>query len=114
NDTHGHEIGDTVLRHLAQHLRSRLRGSDVVARLGGEEFIALLPDTSLAQAQHVADDLVRWMRSQAHDQVGNITISAGLSALRPDDADAGAMLRRSDEALYEAKAAGRNRALAQP
>ncbi|MFC7207559.1 GGDEF domain-containing protein [Comamonas endophytica] len=114
NDTHGHEIGDQVLRSLAQQLRSRLRASDVVARLGGEEFIVLLPETTLAQAQQLAEELVRAVRDQPQDPVGSVTVSAGLSALRPGDADACAMLRRSDEALYAAKTAGRNRALAQP
>lgn len=114
NDTHGHEIGDQVLRKLAQQLKARLRGTDVVARLGGEEFIVLLPDTPLEEARQLAEELVRAVQDQPQDQAGKITISAGVSALRPDDADAGAMLRRSDEALYQAKTAGRNRALAQP
>ena len=114
NDTHGHEIGDDVLRRLALQLQGWLRASDVVARLGGEEFIVLLPDTALAQAQQIARELVASVQEQAHDQMGPITISAGLSALRPHEEDASALLRRSDEALYAAKSAGRNRALAQP
>jgi len=114
NDTYGHDIGDNVLRRLALQLSTRLRQSDALARLGGEEFIVLLPDTALADALSMANDLVDLVQTQDQEQPASITISAGLSALRPEDEDAGAMLRRSDEALYAAKTAGRNQARAQP
>lgn len=112
NDTFGHEIGDNVLRSLALQLRTRLRVSDAVARLGGEEFIVLLPDTALDDALQMARELVALVAARPQDAVGRVTISAGLSALRAEDDDAGPMLRRSDDALYAAKTAGRNRALA--
>jgi len=114
NDSYGHEIGDHVLRNLALQLSRRVRASDTVARLGGEEFIVLLPDTPLEQARQMAQELVESIAAEKQDQVGRITVSAGSSALRPEDEDASAMLRRSDEALYAAKTAGRNRALALP
>ncbi|MET1116268.1 MAG: diguanylate cyclase [Comamonas sp.] len=114
NDTYGHDIGDNVLRSLAAQLRNRLRASDAVARLGGEEFIVLLPDTALAQALQMAAEMVASIEAGTRDQVGSVTVSAGVSALRPGDEDASAMLRRSDAALYAAKTAGRNRALPQP
>ena len=108
NDKHGHEVGDNVLRSLGGQLKERLRSSDVVARLGGEEFMVLLPDTTLDKALETALQLLASVQAYHEPGVGRITVSAGLSALRPDEEDAAAMLRRSDEALYAAKAAGRN------
>ena len=109
NDTYGHEAGDEVLRRLARTLESRLRGSDVVARLGGEEFVALLPDTDLNGAQSIAQALVTAMAEQQDPVVGTITISAGVATMRGAEDNGAAMLRRGDAALYEAKGQGRNR-----
>ncbi len=109
NDTYGHEAGDEVLRRLARTLESRLRGSDVVARLGGEEFVALLPDTDLNGAQSIAQALVAAMAEQQDPVVGTITVSAGVATMRGADDNGAAMLRRGDAALYEAKGQGRNR-----
>ena len=110
NDTYGHEAGDEVLRRLARTLESRLRGSDVVARLGGEEFVALLPDTDLNGAQSIAQALVTAMAEQQDPVVGTITVSAGVATMRGAEDNGAAMLRRGDAALYEAKGHGRNRA----
>jgi len=109
NDTYGHEAGDEVLRRLARTLESRLRGSDVVARLGGEEFVALLPETDLNGAQSIAQALVAAMAEQQDPVVGTITVSAGVATMRGADDNGAAMLRRGDAALYEAKGQGRNR-----
>ncbi|MBN9627144.1 MAG: diguanylate cyclase [Acidovorax sp. SCN 65-28] len=109
NDTYGHEAGDEVLRRLARTLESRLRGSDVVARLGGEEFVALLPDTDLNGAQSIAQALVAAMAEQQDPVVGTITVSAGVATMRGAEDNGAAMLRRGDAALYEAKGQGRNR-----
>ena len=109
NDTHGHEAGDEVLRRLARTLESRLRGSDVVARLGGEEFVALLPDTDLNGAQSIAQALVTAMAEQQDPVVGTITVSAGVATMRGAEDNGAAMLRRGDAALYDAKGQGRNR-----
>lgn len=109
NDTYGHETGDEVLRRLARTLESRLRGSDVVARLGGEEFVALLPDTDLTGAQSIAQALVTAMAEQQDPVVGTITVSAGVATMRGAEDNGAAMLRRGDAALYEAKGQGRNR-----
>lgn len=109
NDTYGHEAGDEVLRRLARTLESRLRGSDVVARLGGEEFVALLPDTDLNGAQSIAQALVTAMAEQQDPVVGTITVSAGVATMRGAEDNGAAMLRRGDAALYEAKGQGRNR-----
>ena len=109
NDTYGHEAGDEVLRRLARTLESRLRGSDVVARLGGEEFVALLHDTDLNGAQSIAQALVTAMAEQQDPVVGTITVSAGVATMRGAEDNGAAMLRRGDAALYEAKGQGRNR-----
>ena len=109
NDTYGHEAGDEVLRRLARTLESRLRGSDVVARLGGEEFVALLPDTDLNGAQSIAQALVTAMAEQQDPVVGTITVSAGVATMRGAEDTGAAMLRRGDAALYDAKGQGRNR-----
>lgn len=109
NDTHGHEAGDEVLRRLARTMQARMRTSDVVARLGGEEFVALLPDTDLAGARAIAQALVDAMDAQRDPVVGHLTVSAGVAGLqRPEDSGAD-ILRRADMALYEAKGQGRNR-----
>lgn len=109
NDRFGHEMGDTVLREVARILRARLRQSDALARMGGEEFTALLPDTSLEAAVAIAQTLRGLVESHpmAHGQT--VTISVGASALRhPHDDDGTMLLRRSDKALYAAKSTGRN------
>lgn len=109
NDTYGHEAGDEVLRRLARTLEVRLRNSDVVARLGGEEFVALLPDTDLAGAQAIAQSLVAAMAGQQDPVVGLITVSAGVASMRSLQDNGTDLLRRGDAALYEAKGQGRNR-----
>jgi diguanylate cyclase (GGDEF)-like protein len=97
------------LRRLARTLEVRLRTSDVVARLGGEEFVALLPDTDLPGARAIAEALVTAMDEQTDPVVGHITVSAGVATMRGLYDEGSDMLRRSDAALYEAKNQGRNR-----
>ncbi|MEG0150637.1 MAG: diguanylate cyclase [Comamonas sp.] len=108
NDVFGHEVGDMVLQCVAQVLKSRLRVSDVLARMGGEEFIALLPDTSLDTAMELAEELRTRMESAPMPHGQQVTLSIGVSCLSDTDMEASGLLRRSDEALYNAKAAGRN------
>jgi diguanylate cyclase (GGDEF)-like protein/PAS domain S-box-containing protein len=113
NDTHGHAMGDTVLQHLASTMTKALRGTDVTARLGGEEFAILLPHTSSAQAS----ELAQRMRQEIADQsvpspqgTGvNFTVSIGLDEWRESDVDLDALMKRCDIALYQAKNSGRNR-----
>ena len=115
NDTHGHAGGDVVLRAFAQALRSTFRAVDVVARLGGEEFAALLPSTDMAQACAVARRLLAAVADLAVPVEGALvtfTVSAGVAVWMPQEPQAGGidgLLKRSDRALYAAKAAGRNR-----
>lgn len=109
NDTFGHEAGDEVLRRLAQTLQARLRSSDVVARVGGEEFVAMLPDTDLEGAHAIAETLVAAMDEQQDPLVGRVTVSAGVATLRGPEYESTDLMRRADAALYEAKGQGRNR-----
>ena len=112
NDQYGHAVGDEVLRQISRQCQSKLRDSDFLGRLGGEEFALLLPDTSRDSAHHVAER----MREQLNETpiildketTLNITASFGVAALKEDDADFNAMLHRADTAMYQAKHSGRN------
>jgi diguanylate cyclase (GGDEF)-like protein len=110
NDQHGHAVGDAVLVALARLLQAHTRASDLVARLGGEEFLIVLPDTEAARAQEVCERLRA--RVEGHDWGAlvpglAVTVSIGLSQAPPYDAKT--LSLRADAALYRAKAAGRNR-----
>jgi diguanylate cyclase (GGDEF)-like protein len=117
NDTHGHQAGDAVLRETSSRIRSALRDSDIFGRLGGEEFALLLPHTELDQAAGVADRLRRAIAEEPVD-VGSalvpVTTSVGITAFRPPADPVDEMMRRADEALYTAKAGGRDRVVAVP
>lgn len=113
NDRYGHLAGDACLRHAAQRIQQRLRSSDLLARFGGEEFVALLDNTDLTGALDLAeqlrDDLARHPCLYQQQSIP-LTISIGLHAGIPDTPDCGeSWLDLADRALYRAKAAGRNR-----
>jgi diguanylate cyclase (GGDEF)-like protein/PAS domain S-box-containing protein len=111
NDTHGHAGGDAVLRHLAAALTLAFREVDVVSRIGGEEFAVLLPSTSLAGAEAVASRL-RQMVQDATVRVDGkaitYTVSAGVAAMDDGAASLEELMKHADQALYQAKAQGRN------
>jgi diguanylate cyclase (GGDEF)-like protein len=111
NDVHGHLIGDDVLIDVAQLLQRTLRDSDLIGRYGGEEFLALLPMTSLMEAQMLAERLREQVANS--DDVKSkygfgITVSIGVAQITEHDSQK-QLIHRADEALYRAKAAGRNR-----
>lgn len=107
NDRHGHAAGDRVLVRLAALLEATLRGDDLAARIGGEEFALLMPHTPMAAARSAMQRLLEAIR--AHDWEGlRVTASSGLTDFRPGDTPQ-TMLERADRALYAAKAAGRDR-----
>ncbi len=115
NDTYGHLIGDLTLRTVSRACQESLRGSDSFGRWGGEEFVALLPDTPLEDAQQVAEKL-RHAVSAARIKLDNapvasmaVTVSIGVARLHAADADLDTLLTRADHALYFAKQTGRNR-----
>ena len=113
NDTHGHLAGDAVLRELVEILARTSRGGDVVARVGGEEFVILLPDTDNETAGVVAERLATTVRShkfRAPLSRELVTISVGIACEQVTDSNIGGSLRaRADEALYVAKRLGRDR-----
>lgn len=106
NDTYGHSVGDQVLREVAGRLALHLRESDSLARWGGEEFLILAPETDLHQAQLLAQRLLEAIREAPISGVP-VTLSLGVACCRQGDSIA-ALLSRADEALYRAKASGRN------
>ncbi|WP_197046968.1 GGDEF domain-containing protein [Paucibacter sp. KBW04] len=111
NDAYGHPMGDHVLRLLAQVLSEQLRASDLVARVGGEEFALLMPQTELEQAQLICERLritVSRHRFGTVSQPLAISVSIGLARLEAAD-DEEQVLRAADKALYQAKNEGRNR-----
>ncbi|KAA3629583.1 MAG: sensor domain-containing diguanylate cyclase [Proteobacteria bacterium] len=108
NDTHGHAMGDRFLIDFAHMVENRVRDSDLVFRMGGEEFLILAPATSAAGAYELAEDLRTGMPSTPLAELTGHTFSAGISELRLDDTAAG-WLSRADQALYRAKESGRNR-----
>jgi diguanylate cyclase (GGDEF)-like protein len=111
NDTHGHGVGDAVLRAFAQRVQAQLRPSDVCARYGGEEFVVLLSGTKELLAVETAERLRRAVADGPLVPGVAITVSVGLATWR-DGEDAAALLARADAALYAAKRAGRNRVMA--
>ncbi len=111
NDTHGHEVGDQVLQGIARLIKSSVRASDFAARFGGEEFLVILPDTDALEAEVVAEKIRRAVDTSELPVVGHVTVSVGLSEWRDDLPDEGLLVRRADQALYAAKAAGRNRVM---
>jgi diguanylate cyclase len=111
NDTHGHAAGDAVLRHFALHLRACLRGTDAIARWGGEEFLVLMDEVTTEQAQTALERALELLATQAahHDGVQlDYRFSAGLTQVELVDS-AEQALERADRALYAAKHAGRAR-----
>lgn len=110
NDTYGHDIGDHVLQTLAQLMRESSRADDVLCRVGGEEFLLLLPNTSLHTASQVAERLRVVVEHHPIEPVGHITISLGVAHCPPDGiVQAEHVLKQADDLLYRAKNKGRNR-----
>lgn len=117
NDTYGHGVGDLVLRHVAGIAAGIVRGSDLLGRYGGEEFLVLLPGRDLDGAMPVAERIRAAIEHKALSCNGHavsMTVSVGVAARRPRERDPEAAVARADKALYAAKRAGRNRVEAAP
>jgi two-component system cell cycle response regulator len=117
NDTYGHDGGDLVLREFASRLRKNVRGIDLACRYGGEEFVVVMPDTE----QHIAEKVAERIRAEiartpfevgADGTTLDVTVSVGVSALKPYGDTIEGLIKRADIALYEAKSGGRNRVVA--
>jgi diguanylate cyclase (GGDEF)-like protein len=115
NDQHGHSAGDEVLRAMAGRCQAIIRKTDIIGRVGGEEFAAALTETDLSRALQTAERLRREVAEEPFD-VGEsrlrVTISVGVATRRSEDSHPGELLKLADRALYAAKAKGRNQVVA--
>lgn len=114
NDTHGHDVGDVVLKELTKICLTQLRLTDVMARLGGEEFAVLLPETDIIAATKLAERLRVAVASKPIATARAalpITISLGVAQYAPSEHSIESALKRADQALYDAKKAGRNKVI---
>jgi two-component system, cell cycle response regulator len=113
NDTHGHDVGDKVLQELAVRLKANTRSVDLCCRVGGEEFIMVLPNTATDLSSRIAERLRRAVASRSFgvnlSQPVPVTISVGVASLQGDGDTLERLLKRADQALYSAKREGRNR-----
>jgi diguanylate cyclase (GGDEF)-like protein len=112
NDTYGHTTGDEVLRSVAARLREQIRHPDTIGRYGGEEFLIVLPNSELQAAAEQASRLCQQIRKtqiDANKHVLSVTISIGVAQFRVRQENWEGFLHRADEALYQAKNAGRDR-----
>jgi diguanylate cyclase len=117
NDSHGHLVGDQVLRFVAQEMQQCVKGRDVLARFGGEEFSVLLPATPLEGARMLAESIRVIIESQvvsnhSGKELDSVTISMGVAQFLPGE-DAQSFITRADACLYKSKAGGRNRVTAE-
>ncbi len=118
NDTHGHDVGDAVIRECAARLRKTVRGIDLACRFGGEEFVVIMPDTDIAIAEVVAERIRLAVCGEpvvvnAGECEVSITISLGVSGLEADGDTHEKLLKRADIALYNAKRNGRNQVMSE-
>lgn len=112
NDTYGHTAGDEVLRSVAARLRAHIRHPDTIGRYGGEEFLIVLPNSEMQAAAEQASRLcqqVRKLRIDVNENVLSMTISIGIAQFRIGQENWEEFLHRADEAMYQAKKAGRDR-----
>ena len=116
NDGYGHDAGDEVLREFADRVRACTRGIDLVARMGGEEIVVVLPDTTSDAAHAVAERIRERVQHEPfainrNTRSISVTVSIGVASRRAGDADPADVMKRADEALYRAKEGGRNRVM---
>jgi two-component system cell cycle response regulator len=116
NDSFGHDVGDEVLREFAVRLASNVRAIDLPCRYGGEEFVVIMPDTVLADAERIADRIRRHVggspfRVDGGKELLTVTISVGVASTLGETDTPEALLKRADEGLYEAKSGGRNKVI---
>lgn len=116
NDTHGHDVGDTVIAEVANRIRKNVRNVDIACRYGGEEFVVIMPDTDISYANVVAERIRREV--EEHPVIASngtkqiyTTISMGLSCIEPQSDSPQELMKRADKALYAAKRAGRNQVM---
>lgn len=113
NDSHGHDVGDEVLRELGRRIRKAIRTTDIATRYGGEEFTVILPETPLAEARAAAERLREFIAASPFTIPGgpslDIRVSIGVATTSGEGASGAGLLKAADSALYKAKRSGRNR-----
>ena len=115
NDTHGHEAGNRLLQHAVRCIREELRGSDVLARFGGDEFIALLPETETKGVREMGERIRRAIEGAMMDVRGgeiHTTVSVGVASYPSDGGNLEVIMDKADKAMYRAKQQGRNKVVA--
>jgi diguanylate cyclase (GGDEF)-like protein len=108
NDTYGHQVGDQVLRQMGMVINSSFRATDIHGRLGGEEFAILLPNTSIEVATEIAEELIQTIGGLMIEPVNCVTASLGVASTQAGHKDLHSLMNNADQALYRAKALGRN------
>lgn len=108
NDTYGHQVGDQVLRQMGMVINSSFRATDIHGRLGGEEFAILLPNTSIEVATEIAEELIQTIGGLMIEPVNCVTASLGVASTQAGHKDLHGLMNNADQALYRAKALGRN------
>lgn len=108
NDSFGHDVGDRVLIEISKLIKENIRSTDVLVRWGGEEFVIICLETNLSSIKSIADNIRKKIESYTFKDIGNKTVSIGLTVYENDDTQA-SILKRADNALYKAKNDGRNR-----
>ena len=111
NDVHGHQVGDQILKSIAEILHNRVRETDTLGRWGGEEFLIICPETSLQNALIMAENLRQSIADHDFPLVGRKTCSFGVACRFPRERGE-SLINRTDAALYTAKAKGRNLVIA--
>jgi two-component system cell cycle response regulator len=116
NDNHGHDVGDRVLQELANRLRSCVRSVDLICRMGGEEFVVVLPDAGMEVALKVAERIRRVVGAKpfcagARSATLHVTVSLGVALIESPKDTMEEIVKRADDALYRAKREGRNRVI---
>jgi two-component system, cell cycle response regulator len=116
NDTYGHDVGDVVLKEFASRLKRNTRGVDLACRMGGEEFVVIMPETDIARAYQIGERMRAFVAAdefRVSDELSiRVTASVGLATLEYSDDTPETMFKRADNALYAAKRRGRNRVVA--
>jgi two-component system cell cycle response regulator len=113
NDTYGHDIGDSVLKEFANRLKRNVRGVDLACRFGGEEFVVLMPDTDVRQAESIAERVRQSVAERSFEagagRMIGVTVSVGVTLNESLSDTPETLIKRADVALYRAKREGRNR-----
>lgn len=109
NDNFGHDAGDDVLKAISTQAGEVVRDADIIGRWGGEEFLVICPDTDVEGARLNAEKLRRVIENYDFEDIGTLTCSFGVASIHTGDSSASVAIKRADEAMYAAKAAGKNR-----